>query len=258
MPFTISHVAAAWPFERSRLILSAVIVGAMAPDFDYFLHVDVTGRSSHNFPGVFEFSLPAALIVLAMFHRLLKRPVVALLPERLQQRIVVREFSFWPLPRLLLILASLLVGIATHLLWDSFTHAEGWVVERVPWCWQRHLILGHDLQHYKIAEHSSSILGLVVVGLWIRWWYLRQEPVADRIPMLSFKLRTSIALLVFLISLGVGVGTALAFAGRDLLSAAFIGIGVVNFVSAAMLELIVFSLVVRTRMESRQSLARSK
>src|SRR5690242_6024991 len=99
MPFTISHAAAASPFRRTRLVLSALIVGTMAPDFEYFMHGRIIGRLSHNLQGAFEFCLPASLIVLAVFHWILKRPVVALLPNSVQRCIVFRDFDFWPLSR---------------------------------------------------------------------------------------------------------------------------------------------------------------
>ena len=133
MPFTISHAAAAIPFRRTRLVLSALIVGTMAPDFEYFMHGRIIGRLSHNLQGAFEFCLPASLIVLAVFHWILKRPVVALLPNSVQRRIVFRDFDFWPLSRFLLICASILIGIATHLVWDNFTHSGRWAVEQIVW-----------------------------------------------------------------------------------------------------------------------------
>src|SRR4051812_20670876 len=112
MPFTFSHAAAAYPFRRTRLVLSAVIIGSMAPDFEYFLHGRMTSRWSHNLHGAFEFSLPASLVVLAIFHWILKRPVLTLFPRALQERVVLEPFPFWPLSRFLMIAFSTLVGIA--------------------------------------------------------------------------------------------------------------------------------------------------
>ena len=133
MPFTISHAAAAIPFRRTKLVLSALVIGCMAPDFEYFLHAGMYGRESHNVRGALEFALPATLILLVVFHALLKRPIVALLPRVIQERVVLQQFKFRPFSRFLLILASALIGIATHLLWDSFTHADGWAVRHFVW-----------------------------------------------------------------------------------------------------------------------------
>jgi hypothetical protein len=46
MPFTLSHAAAALLFRRTRLVLSAVVVGCCAPDFVYFLEFGRTADSA--------------------------------------------------------------------------------------------------------------------------------------------------------------------------------------------------------------------
>ena len=37
MPFTLAHPAAVLPFARTKLVFSALIAGALAPDVGYFL-----------------------------------------------------------------------------------------------------------------------------------------------------------------------------------------------------------------------------
>ena len=39
MPLTIAHPAAVLPFRHSRLPISALVIGSLAPDFEYFLHL---------------------------------------------------------------------------------------------------------------------------------------------------------------------------------------------------------------------------
>lgn len=245
MPFTISHAAAAWPFEKTRLVLSAVIIGAMAPDLSNFLDLGITGRWTHTLAGTFEFSLPAALIVLAVFHLLLKRPMVTLLPGRIQQRIVLQPFRFRPIGRFLIIIVSILAGIATHLLWDSFTHDEGWMAERIGWLQTPHLILGHWWPTYKFAQHGSTVVGLLLVALWFRAWY-RSHPVRSQIePRLSVRARAAVVCSILAIAFVVSLVRAWTMAGPHPLKAAFVAINVVSFVSVATLELLVFSLVLR-------------
>jgi Domain of unknown function (DUF4184) len=241
MPFTISHTAAAWPFEKSKLVLSAVIVGAMAPDFDNFLGLDFPGRWSHSLAGTFEFSLPAALVVLAVFHYMLKRPAVALLPARVQQRIRIQRFKFWPFKRLMLIIGSVLVGIATHLAWDSFTHSEGWVVQHAAWMRAPHMILGHSWPIYKFAQHGSTVLGLVLLWFWFRAWY-RQAEARDVEPRLTLRARTLIVSSMIATAFAVGLATAWSVAGPDPLRVAFVATDVVNFICVTTVELLVFSL----------------
>ncbi len=242
MPFTISHTAAAWPFEKSKLVLSAVIVGAMAPDLDYFLNLDITGRWTHTLAGTFEFSLPAALVVLAVFHLLLKRPAVALLPVRVQQRIVIQRFRFWPLRRLLLIVGSVLAGIATHLAWDSFTHDQGWMVERIGWLQNPHVLWGHAWPNYKFAQHGSTVLGLLLLALWFRQWYRSTQPIHEVEPRLSVRVRAAVVCSILATAFAVGLVRAWTLAGPNPLKVTFVATDVVSFVSVTTLGLLVFSL----------------
>ena len=124
MPFTLAHGAAALPFRRSRLIPSALLIGTFAPDFEYFLRFSAHDRFGHTLFGSFVLTLPLALVVLWLFHNFAKVPVIRLLPNQLQMRLAnhLGKFRFGGWRRFALIVASVLVGIATHLLWDSFTH----------------------------------------------------------------------------------------------------------------------------------------
>jgi hypothetical protein len=67
MPFTLSHPAAAIPFLRTRLVPSALVIGCMVPDFEYFLRFAPEGGFGHSLPGVFVFDLPVAFIALWLF-----------------------------------------------------------------------------------------------------------------------------------------------------------------------------------------------
>ncbi|HEX6878729.1 MAG TPA: DUF4184 family protein [Terriglobales bacterium] len=250
MPFTISHAAAAVPFQRTRLVLSAIIVGSMAPDFEYFIHGRMTSRWSHTLPGVFEFSLPAALIVLAAFHYILKRPVVALLPTAVQRRITLGEFSFWPLPRFLLITASALVGVATHLLWDSFTHPGAWAVEHISWFHETTVVLGRPLTNYKLSQHGSTLLGLGILFAWFLWWFRSTESRREVRPVFSAWSKSGIVIAIIVIAAVLGIFRALNVIGPHPFSVGFVANAVVMFVSVTMLEMVIFSLAVRHRVSS--------
>ncbi len=250
MPFTISHAAAALPFQRTRLILSAIIVGSMAPDFEYFVHGRMTSRWSHTLPGVFEFSLPAALIVLAVFHYILKRPIAALLPRTVEQRITLNEFSFWPLRRFLLIAASALLGIATHLLWDSFTHPGAWAVEHFPWFHETTVVLGRPVMNYKLSQHGSTLLGLGILFVWFVWWFRSSNVRRDVRTVLGAWSKAGIVIGILVIAVVLGFVRAYSVVGPHPFSVGFVANLVVMFVSAVMLELLIFSLAIRHRVAS--------
>src|SRR5208282_3822629 len=122
MPFTLAHPAAALPFRKTGLVISAVVVGSMAPDFEYFLRLSPQGRYFHSLPGLIIYTLPVALAVLWLFHRSVKFAVLRLLPNRIRMRLSCTEFSFGNSRRFALLVLSVSVGALTHVIWDSFTH----------------------------------------------------------------------------------------------------------------------------------------
>jgi membrane-bound metal-dependent hydrolase YbcI (DUF457 family) len=179
MPFTPAHAAAALPFLRLRLVPSALVVGTMAPDFEYFLRFAPGGGFGHTLPGAFLLSLPLALMVLWIFHALLKRPVVRLFPDGLRLRIAAQSapFRFGGARRFVLIVVSALIGIATHLLWDCFTHRDMWASRHFPWLREeeRLPILGMTA-HYAMLQLGSTVLGILILCLWGWRWYRRSIP----------------------------------------------------------------------------------
>ncbi len=179
MPFTISHAAAVWPLNRTRLVMSGLIVGCFAPDFAYFSFISTRGLYAHSLPGIFLVDLPLSLLALWLFHTFMKQPFITFLPKGFRARMKPNEnsFPFWPPARLAWIAISILVGITTHILWDSFTHPFYW-----PY---RHLsflrmpvqlpVEGH-VQLYKVLQDGSSVGGLALVAIWIWVWYRATDP----------------------------------------------------------------------------------
>ena len=218
MPFTVSHAAAALPFRRARLVTSALVVGTMAPDFEYFLALRAHDKFGHRFPGVLVMTLPVALLVLWIFHTFVKVPAARLLPQRLESRMAcyLGKFRFGGFGRFLLIVFSTVVGIATHILWDMFTHAgtypyAHWSLLRQ---WVDVPVLG-TMPVVKVFQHGSTILGLVILSVWLFRWYRLCEPSRYRFrDVLSPGLRNGI----------LAVGIALALLGG--IARALWGIGI--------------------------------
>ena len=160
MPFTFVHTAAALPLRGKRLVPSALIVGTMAPDFEYFLRFSPGGGFGHTFAGAFLLSLPLALLVLWIFHAIVKAPLIRLFPEGIRMRLGAQmgRFSFGGMKRFLLIVISLLIGIATHIVWDSFTHQYTWLSDHWPLLRQTvHLPVLGWLPLYKILQYISNM-----------------------------------------------------------------------------------------------------
>jgi hypothetical protein len=248
MPFTLSHPAASVPFARRGLVLSALVVGSLAPDFEYFLWLAPESRFSHTLYGVFLFCVPIGLVVLWLFHKILKRPILSLLPVSHQRRLipVVTVFSFGPLWRFALIVMSLVLGALTHIAWDSFTHQNGWMVQQVSLL--NSSIIGTDqgsIQVYKVLQHGSTLIGAALLCYWYARWF-RQTPAQPAILLTPLSTTTRFAILF---SMGLG---ALALAGiygfvgvssiSDIHSfRQFVGRAVVASMVVLFVELIIFS-----------------
>ena len=179
MPFTVSHVAAALPLRRLNLVWSAVVVGSMAPDVPYIVGTPHYRSLGHQFPGVIEFTLPASLFALWLFHAAIKRPVVTLLPSGMQQRLrgQLGPFEFGGPARFIAILFSLALGITTHVVWDAFTHPFVWPWWSWVWLqrWVRVPLLG-PMPRYMTLQYASTVIGLVALGIWVLLWYRKTAP----------------------------------------------------------------------------------
>jgi len=178
MPFTFAHPAAAVPLRGPLgryAVLSALVIGSLAPDFSYFLPFRVTRVQSHSLFGLFWFCMPAGVIAYALFHGLLARPLVDLLPHAARvgcEQILATRLR----PTASAVLVSLFAGAVTHIAWDAFTHAGAPIV-RVSRTLRLHLwtVSGYPISVYTILQHLSTVLGLVLLVVWIRAW-LRTAP----------------------------------------------------------------------------------
>jgi hypothetical protein len=177
MPFTVAHAAAVLPFRRMNLVWSAFIVGSMAPDFPYIVASTHYRDLGHVWPGIVFFTIPASFAALWLFHRVVKRPVLRLMPAGVQLRLQPHACDFRFAGRWLAITGSILFGIATHVVWDSFTHAYTWPWRTFTWLQERITlpILG-DVPGYSVAQYGSTFVGAMALAIWVWLWYRRSEP----------------------------------------------------------------------------------
>jgi hypothetical protein len=182
MPFTLSHAAAVLPFRKLNPIWPALVMGSFAPDLQYFILISDEDRSGHHFPGIVFVTLPLALLVLWLFEWCVKGPAIELLPAALQNRLQdkVKPLSFRGWGRFASIVMWMVIGIATHLLWDQFTHGNSWVSEHLGFLRETAPVPFHSpMLVVKLLQHGSSLLGLLAVVAWLAVWYRKTRPVPD-------------------------------------------------------------------------------
>jgi hypothetical protein len=171
MPFTLAHPAAVLPLRGLRHLRSVpLMVGAMAPDTPYYFpgRLQRVMPETHHFEDSFGSCLLFGYLLLAALF-VLRRPLTALLAPRARwlclQAVAPLQQSrewLWAAP-------ALLLGIWTHLLWDSFTHSDGWMVHRVAALSAPVSFAGHTGPLCHLLQYLSSVLGLLILA----WWYLR-------------------------------------------------------------------------------------
>jgi hypothetical protein len=169
MPFTISHAAVVLPFSRLLArwrLLSAVVIGAMVPDFGLFFPWRVHRFESHSVEGLFAFCLPVGLFAYWTFQYLIKTPVLEVLPQGAYARwhpfsspAEIARLRQWILAAL-----GVLAGAVTHLGWDAFTHEGARGVRLIPWLEDPIVEIGnHHVAGVRLLQDGSSLIGLAIV-----------------------------------------------------------------------------------------------
>ncbi len=192
MPFTLAHPAAVLPLLRHPFVPAALVAGSMAPDTPYFLTAaGITSTSADDWYGSFLNAththsltgLPIDLlyaVALVAAYWLVRAPIAALLPPTLglpapkspQNKAL---YAGW-------LLASALIGIATHLLWDALTEASFVPAPR-------------------LLQYASTAFGLAIVARFL--WKHRAPHETRRLN--SAMRRTVLTLLIAVPVLGAAV-----------------------------------------------------
>lgn len=79
MPFTFCHPAIILPLtkiSRNRLSATGLIIGSMSPDFEYFIKMRLESVHGHSFSGLFYFNLPLTLLLVFVFHLLVRDALI--------------------------------------------------------------------------------------------------------------------------------------------------------------------------------------
>ncbi|WPP51197.1 DUF4184 family protein [Catalinimonas niigatensis] len=170
MPFTFSHPAIVLPLTylpRQWFSLTGLIIGSLTPDFEYFLRMRIKSNYSHSLDGLFWFDLPLGLLLAFIFHNIVRDSLFDNLPLFLKSRFsAFRQFDWnghfkrnW-----LVVLISIIIGAASHIFWDSFTHDHRYFVQTIPILTNSVDFFGGQVPIFKILQHSSTLIGGLVIA----------------------------------------------------------------------------------------------
>lgn len=169
MPFTFAHPAFILPLAKSRyLSTTALVIGSMAPDFEYFIRMRLERIHGHTFLGAIYFDLPLTLLLCWLFHRFARDAMIKNLPMILEEKYKVFYKMNWMINfkgRIFPILVSALIGIFSHFLMDALTHDGSWITNNLVVFNEKISILGYENLLSRWLQITFSILGLGVIVL---------------------------------------------------------------------------------------------
>lgn len=235
MPFTFAHPAIILPLTKIRssaISASCFIAGSITPDFEYFLTMKASGRISHTLTGAFLFDLPVALAIVFLFHSLVKRPFINSLPLYISSRLQeLLKFDFVVNFKLNLVgyVSCLLIGIFSHIFWDSFSHPHGYFVDRFSALSSRVSISGlPSLPVYRYVQHISTAVGSLIILYFFHYQSIGLD-VQNKFNLKYWLGILGIATLAYLIRWAVGF-EYFADIVASLISSLLLGVILVSFI----------------------------
>lgn len=175
MPFTGAHPVAVLPFLRTRLPASALVVGSVVPDLPSYVPVDPLWKT-HTWTAVVTVDLLTGLLVWALWHGLVSRPLVATAPRPLRARLVGVPLGLRArltgARGLVPVAAAVVVGAATHVVLDAFTHPRRWGVDLLPVLYEPWA----GVPAYSWLADVGGAVGLLVLAGWVALWWRRTPP----------------------------------------------------------------------------------
>ena len=204
MPFTFAHPAIVLPsgyLPKRWVSLTGLVVGSLTPDFEYFFRWQVLSVYSHTLAGIFWYDLPVALALTFVFHLLVKKALLKNLPIYFQVRLLkFKNFNWYSYfkAHFMVVILSTLIGVASHVFWDNFTHEHGFFVEKSAFLSQPIGINKISVPVFKLLQHGSSAAGILVI-----LFVINQLP-ADKSIRYDYQLKYWL-LLVALTSFFIGI-----------------------------------------------------
>ncbi len=175
MPFTFCHPAIVLPLaklSKSKISMTALVIGSMSPDFEYFIRMRLEKVHGHTLSGLFYFDLPLTVILAFLFHYFVRDTLILNLPELLKKRFepfIGLNWFAWFRTKWYIFIYSAIIGIFSHVFWDAFTHTNGFFVERLPFLQGSVEIFDHTLKKTYLAQGLSTLFGGLFIGIALIW-----------------------------------------------------------------------------------------
>ena len=165
MPFTFCHPAIILPLNKisqNKISLTGLIVGSLAPDFEYFIRMQMMRTHSHELSAIVWFNLPICFLLAFIYQGIVKKPMVNHMPHFLSSRLKTYHninWFMWFKKYWYVFIYSALIGVFSHILWDSFTHIEGIFGNHLSFLSHEISIFGRSNYIFSWLQEISTIIG---------------------------------------------------------------------------------------------------
>lgn len=183
MPFTISHAVLAPPISKltgHRLPISAIAIGSMVPDLvRLFTSEDIHSThlwSAWLYPNLL-IGLGFCLIWYLIFRPACFRFVGLTRPLKIQSCQSAILF-------LICVIFSLIIGTATHIIWDGLTHVDYRTFAFHDFLSQNITLFNLNYPMHRTLQIGTSIVALPILAIMTKHYYLQHHqvnPVSSKI-----------------------------------------------------------------------------
>lgn len=219
MPLTFSHPAFVLPLTKYNrwISTSGLLIGSMSPDFEYFFRLKFYAGFGHTVPGIFYFCLPVSLILVYIFQKYIRQPLIKNSPYAFQRYFKTKKaFSGFTVKNLSRIGVSIVLGAASHISFDHLTHNYGYYVVRFPFLRASASFLGLEMPTYQFLHYLGSVIGIFIfigfgIAIFLRYrnkTHLKENPLNGlNYTFWSKVLSFSFIYSVLIVLLPIGYGT---------------------------------------------------
>lgn len=150
---------------------TALVIGSVAPDFEYFLKMSVSSQHSHTMLGILYFDIPVTIVLAFLFHGVVKKNLISNLPAFFQYRfrdLLNLNFKDYFKTHYWIVIVSAFIGSCSHIVWDAFTHNDGFFAQHISL--YKHVVVPYDGVQYPLfyaLQNISTAVGLIIVIAYI-------------------------------------------------------------------------------------------
>lgn len=199
MPFTLAHPAVVVFSKNKYLNLCALILGTMAPDYIYFILFNPSSNIGHTISGFILLNVPLCFLLNYLFYNYIQEPLIVNLPNCISKNylyLIKNKNKIINIKQGIIFAYSSIIGMFTHVFWDSFTHKTGYFVVNIEFLRHKINLLGYNIPLYKIAQHGSTLVGFIIITIYL---YVIRDKNAKEVNFKNNK--TLFYLIIFIIQL---------------------------------------------------------